>query len=454
MYIRTQQLLKPAGYTWDAGGKFVPITARTHVKHKDTAMAWSISAWAMAVFCACTVTTSVQAQFGLDKVKVDVNKAKETKVEVDFTKEKDRHVDQQRERSRSTENNRSNTSSQHTSGAQTANDGEPGIADLDWSSQPFPPSVAWYSLLGDDCLRLDPVAGTMQLHGMQIGFLPTRYKDGKPVDYFTGSKRSASLIWAYVTRRGAPNDIVGRYYFDASPHDLPFYDMKMKFLVSETGPYSEGAYDLLFYVGGKHIYTFPFEISKLTTDDPYASVKTLYFLEGAWEDWGRAEFNSGGDFLFSFYCQDRSFNIKNQSNVNMYRHLQAQMRLYKGKQLLGMKDVIEANYKDIKWFDYRLTNTEWKLISNPFWGIPGLPSAKDRSGQNYLMKEDMGDGDYTVEIKHRDPETKKEWTDVYSFTMKNGRFLPDPLADRKLNSNTLTFVEQGPTMTYVRKKRK
>jgi hypothetical protein len=230
--------------------------------------------------------------------------------------------------------------------------------------------------------------------------------------------------------------------------------MKMKFLVSETGPYSEGAYDLLFYVGGKHIYTFPFEISKLTTDDPYASVKTLYFLEGAWEDWGRAEFNSGGDFLFSFYCQDRSFNIKNQSNVNMYRHLQAQMRLYKGKQLLGMKDVIEANYKDIKWFDYRLTNTEWKLISNPFWGIPGLPSAKDRSGQNYLMKEDMGDGDYTVEIKHRDPETKKEWTDVYSFTMKNGRFLPDPLADRKLNSNTLTFVEQGPTMTYVRKKRK
>ncbi|HCN04464.1 MAG TPA: hypothetical protein DIS79_02505, partial [Bacteroidetes bacterium] len=69
----------------------------------------------------------------------------------------------------------------------------------------------------------------------------------------------------------------------------------------------------------------------------------------------------------------------------------------------------------------------------------------------FLTKEDLSDGSYRLEVQFRDTTEKRNWKDTYAFTVRSGKIVPDPKADRKSHTDPLTFLEQGPKMFYFRK---
>ena len=48
--------------------------------------------------------------------------------------------------------------------------------DLDFSTQPFMPTITMQSLLSDECLMYNAVKGELRISGLEVGFLPTRTK--------------------------------------------------------------------------------------------------------------------------------------------------------------------------------------------------------------------------------------------------------------------------------------
>ena len=51
---------------------------------------------------------------------------------------------------------------------------KPSEVDLDFESEPYPPSIAWASLLSEDCWYFNPTSGEMKLNNLQVSFLPKK----------------------------------------------------------------------------------------------------------------------------------------------------------------------------------------------------------------------------------------------------------------------------------------
>jgi hypothetical protein len=95
-------------------------------------------------------------------------------------------------------------------------------------------------------------------------------------------------------------------------------------------------------------------------------------------------------------------------------------------------------------------NGRWVRNQNAFYAYPPVNRRiNDNHSHDYIYTKDMIDGNYTIETEIFKPSGVVK--SKYAFTFKDGKVVPTQRADRALNADNLTLIEQGPNFFYVRK---
>jgi hypothetical protein len=325
--------------------------------------------------------------------------------------------------------------------------------DLDLSSQPALPTVAWYSLLDRECLMFDIAKGELRLSNIEVAFLPKKTKTGADVDYEKyldpqGVNPPSPPLRVDVVE-ASTGAFKGQQYFTAQPYITPFHTMKamssyLNFFPIQT-TLKEGSYELRFFAGTSHFYTFPFRVEKQTNPDPYSPVKDFYFLRGPWEEWGHMEVDNTGEVKFSFYSTERTTTIKSQSSWDDVKTIQVQTRLFRNSKQIAVYGINNDTTEPV-WTDRVDRNGTWTKHTIQLFTYPGNPQ-----NRKLLQKEALTDGSYLVDVRVKDPATGKVSTQKYPFVVRGGAFVPAAKADRAQHTDPLTFLEQGTSCRYVKR---
>jgi hypothetical protein len=319
----------------------------------------------------------------------------------------------------------------------------------DFSTANFPPAVAWFDLLDSERFRFDITKGEIRLNGIHVSFLPTKSKDGKDINY----RPSLSTSKGYENMQppirvdiidAATGALKGQQFFKVEDYIAPF---KKMVLVEEFGgdyfPFfanvKEGSYEIRFFLGKSHFYTFPFQVEKKTNPDAYAVVKDLYFLKGAWEDWARIQFDEqSGDLLPSIYLTERNLDIKGPNHWD---------------DTVPMKGLIKISRNGTLVATYgQTTNSGDFNPSNGKWTRCQFLTFKAGSNDRETFKKaDLKDGNYVMDVNIKNPKNGKTVIAKYGFTVKGGAILPHPKADRNQNKDPLSILEQGKEFIYFKK---
>ena len=322
---------------------------------------------------------------------------------------------------------------------------KPSEVDLDFASEPFPPAIAWASLLSGGSWYFNITTGEMKLDNIQVSFLPKKAKDGTPVRYESYSNKTPLLRMEVWDTKA--NVLKNTMHYEAKQGTLPFYDMKV-LEGYDYKPYvalTEGSYELRFWAGIKHFYTFPFRVEKQSNPDPYAPVHDFYFLKGPWQDWGRVEFGPDGHFIFNYYLTHETTTIVNQAQWDAKREYKFLVKLYRDGKIVAAHS-LQNSGSGFEEGDIQTHNGKWERSDCTFHKYPvARPGNRD-----FFMKSDMKDGNYTVELWLKSLDGK-ETTHKYGFTVKDGAIVPPAQADRAQNPDPLQFLEQGPGRFYVKK---
>lgn len=319
----------------------------------------------------------------------------------------------------------------------------------DFSTANFPPAVAWFDLLDNERFRFDITKGELRLMALHVAFLPTKSKDGKDIIY----RPSLSSSKGYENLRPPVRaDIVdattgalkGQQFFKVEDYIPPF---KKMVLVEEFGgdyfPFwvnvKEGNYEVRFYLGKSHFYTFPFQVEKKTNPDAYAPVKDLYFLKGAWEDWARIQFDErSGEVLPSIYLTERNLDIKSPTNWDDTVPMRGLVKISRNGTLV-------ATYgQTTNSGDFNPDNGKWTRCQF-------LAYKAGSNDREMFTKADMKDGNYVMDVNIKNPKNGKSVVAKYGFTVKGGVILPHSKADRSQNKDPLTVLEQGKEFYYFKK---
>jgi hypothetical protein len=317
--------------------------------------------------------------------------------------------------------------------------------ELDFESEPFAPSIAWASLLSGGCWYFNATNGQMKLNNIEVSFLPKKAKDGTPVSYESYSNKTPLLrmeVWDTKS-----NTLKETMHYEAKLATAPFYEMEVlegydyKSFVTLTA----GSYELRFWAGTKHFYTFSFEVEKETNPDPYAPVHDFYFLKGPWQDWGRVEFGPDGHFIFNYYLTHRTTTVVNQAQWDAKREYKYLVKLYRDGKMVAAHSLPNSG-SGFEENDIQTHNGKWERKDCTFHKYPvAKPGSRD-----FFLKADMKDGNYTVELWLKSLDGV-ESTHKYAFTVKSGAIVPPAQADRAQNPDPLRFLEQGPGRFYVKK---
>ena len=322
---------------------------------------------------------------------------------------------------------------------------------IDWSNQKFMPAVSMSSLLANDGLRLE-LDGKFKINSLEISFLPKSDAKGNPIDY-NPYKRSDMVLVAELYGSQSEN-ILHTFYFTVNPVSRPFSLMtcihRPRDDMHQETILTEGNYSLIFKVGGKEVHAFSFDVKKEINDDAYASMSELYFLDGAWRNVGRLSYNeyaSEKPLFFEFYILNNTTNVENEHRPNQRAEIQ-----YSFKVLRDGK-VVAASY----------VNSDGKITKSAgegrrgYWNLAGsqltkYPAKMDRNGarNEYFTEDDLVDGTYKIQLEreHFDGTTS---TDNYSFTVKSGKVVPLPEANRTSHKDWKTLIEQGPKYSFVKR---
>lgn len=319
----------------------------------------------------------------------------------------------------------------------------------DFSTANFPPAVAWFDLLDTDLFRFNITNGEIRLNGIHVSFLPTKTKDGKDINYRPSLSSSKGYENLQPPMRAdivdaATGALKGQKFFKVEDYIPPF---KKMVLVEEFGgdyfPFfanvKEGSYEIRFFLGKSHFYTFPFQVEKKTNPDAYAPVKDLYFLKGVWEDWARIQFDErSGEVSPSIYLTERNLDIKSPTNWDDTVPM-------KGLVKISRNGTLVATYgQTTNSGDFNPENGEWTRCQF-------LTFKAGSNDRETFKKADLKDGNYVMDVNIKNPKNGKTVIAKYGFTVKGGAILPHPKADRNQNKDPLSVVEQGKEFYYFKK---
>ena len=323
---------------------------------------------------------------------------------------------------------------------------KPSTVDLDFDSEPFAPSIAWSDLLSSESWYYNITNGQMKLNNIQVSFLPKKTKSGAAVQYESYNNPTPLLrmeVWDTKT-----NTIKETMHYEAKPAVAPFYDMSVLegYDYKAYATLGEGSYELRFWAGTRHFYTFPFLVEKKTNPDPYAPVHDFFFIKGPWADWGRVEFGPDGHFIFNNYMTYETTTVPNAVRWDINKEYKYLVKLYRDGKMVAAHSLPNSG-TGFNEGDLQLSNGKWKNFDGTLHFFPRRNSA---GAQEFFMKSDMKDGNYTVEVWLKDKEGV-ETTYKYGFAVKNSTIVSAEKADRALNKDPLQFLEQGPGRWFVKR---
>lgn len=312
----------------------------------------------------------------------------------------------------------------------------------DFSTSNLSPAVAWFDLLDEALFRFDITKGEIRLNGLHVSFLPTKTKEGKDINY----RPSLSMDMHPPLRAdivdASTGALKGQQFFKAEDYIPPF---KKLVLVEEYGgdffPFyanvKEGNYEIRFFVGKSHFYTFPFKVEKKTNPDAYATVKDFYFLHGPWEEWGRIQFDErDGQMTGNIYLTEQKTDVKNHTAWDEFKQLNMVAKITRNGVLVATFGINP--------------NTTHPTTLNGKWTRFQFLTYKAGTNE-YFTKADLKDGNYIMETNVKDPKSGKSSVSKYGFTVKGGVIQSHPKADRNQNKDPLTVLEQGKEFYYIKK---
>jgi len=318
--------------------------------------------------------------------------------------------------------------------------------ELDFDSEPFKAAVSWKSLLSEQSRYFNATNGEFKLNNLDVSFLPKKTKSGQDVKYESYNNPTPLLRMDVID--AATKEVKGTLYYGAAQTTPPFHNMS---LIEKQGmPYSvkltEGSYELHFWAGTTHFYTFPIRVEKLTNSDPYAPVSTFYHLKGAWEEWGYVDFGPDGHFIFNFYHTYQTTQVENAARWDVRKAYKYMVKVNRDGKMVGVHQ-LSSSSTEPQWGDIQADNCVWKKYDMTFHAYP--PPSSGPNNRPFLLKDNLKDGEYTVEVFLKEEKTNKETNYKYAFTVKNGSIVPADKADRSKNTDMLQFLEQGRTRFYV-----
>lgn len=272
----------------------------------------------------------------------------------------------------------------------------------------------------------------LRLNGVQAVFLPD--PNSGNTSFYPYDPEKGGQLWATLsdgsgkelyTLRFFAEDIKAPYWLLSSytlykaGSDQPIYDEQMDLSAM-------GDFVLDFYLESGKFYTFPFSVSKVASDDPFAGSDT-YFLDGPWSDWAYFfYYDAKPDQSLLFKAWLRHKTVENQVTVVPMLEIKRG-----GKLFCTSRENIT----------YRLKKT-W----NRFEFTLNFPM-QGTSGGGYVKARDLlaNDGEYTATLL-LDGRKQGSW----KFSVKGGKLVPHPRADRK-TADPLTFVEGGRDAFWYQK---
>lgn len=178
-----------------------------------------------------------------------------------------------------------------------------------------------------------------------------------------------------------------------------------------------GDYVLDFYLPEEHFYTFPFRISKVGGDDPFAE-KDRWLIDGDWEDWAY--------FYYTDADPEKSLQFKvwlRNKSAGDPRSVKPKLEIHGPSGLVCVgRDITLTLRPD--WVRY-----EFDMIF-PMEGTSGGAYFKAKD----LLKQD---GQY-----HLDFKLNQEDYGTWAFAIQNGKFVPAGRTVRG-EADPLTFIEGG-----------
>ncbi|MBL7779672.1 MAG: hypothetical protein JNM22_00555 [Saprospiraceae bacterium] len=325
----------------------------------------------------------------------------------------------------------------------------PSDIELDFESQPFQPAITWASLLNQSNWYYNITNGEFYVNNLEAIFLPQKTKSGASVGYASYSNPTPILRLEVIDV--ATGAIKGTLHYEAKPYILPLYNVVQ--LTGRNYAFSvnlkEGQYELRFWAGTKVFYTYQFSVEKKNNPDPYAPVHDLYFLKGPWENWGRVEYGPDKDFIFSFYYTDVNTAITNQANWDLVKPYDFMIKLYRDGKMAGAYRIQNVG-NGMEPGNIQVRNGKWGRFDATLYAYPVVATGTGAGSKKFLKKEDLKDGNYTLDVLLKDKDGK-ESTLQYTFVVKGGAILPSEKADRNVHKDPLTYLEQGPDYFYVKR---
>ncbi|MCE7996807.1 MAG: hypothetical protein HEP71_32905 [Roseivirga sp.] len=342
--------------------------------------------------------------------------------------------------------------------------------EFDLGSQRFAPVMEFQSLLSN--LNLDPQTGVFTTVGLlNAYFLPAEDKDGNLADYNSNANDpDQMLIRADIINMSGGAEKVASFHYMAqkvnrviTPIELKSgYGSKNRF-VTKTELKSPGAYEMRFYLAGQHFYTYPFEVIKTESDDPYSPVEAMYTLGGSWEDLALLQVNSndkgpGHRLNFQPLLAYRGFHVRSgREDLQLNGEAQRKVVLKRREKAIGTFRFEESKGDDIfgdkyvpAFDDFSLRVGREDVTSGllPFQKVPRVETA----GEREVLMEDLTDGDYSIELSVKGMSDRPDFTKVYHFSVSNGKVRPLARADRSRHNDPLTLIETGRDLVIISSK--
>ncbi|MEM8527537.1 MAG: hypothetical protein AAGG68_23045 [Bacteroidota bacterium] len=340
----------------------------------------------------------------------------------------------------------------------TGKSGATKTVELDFESKSRMPAVAWYSLL--DAVRLSLDGKLTMAADLDVYFLPNKTVSGQTVN-FRSNYMHEIVLWADVVD-AATQEKKGTIHFIAYDHNVghPKSTIEQKTGTSQDEftdfvQLKDGKYELQFFAGDTHYYTFPFEVIKKTSANAYSAMSEMYFLEGSnlWKDYAYIkmtydEAHNQNVLNFSYYVGNEDTNVKDASRPDETLPAEYNAIVKRGNQLIGTHywgANGKAQYQPSLQLHGDSQRGRWLKNSRDLSVYPRRNSS-DRP-QQVSLEADLKDGSYTIEvsIKLKDQPLEKR---IFPFTVKGGRI--QSLAETK-SKDSKRVLEQGPEIIFLKR---
>lgn len=339
--------------------------------------------------------------------------------------------------------------------------------ELNYSEHRFAPVMEFQSLLSN--LSLNPETGVFTTVGLlNAYFLPSKDKSGNLADYSSkANDPDQTLIRADIVNVSGGDKTVATFHYMAqkvnrviTPIDLiSGYGSKNRF-VKETELKQAGDYEMRFYLLDEPFYAFAFQVVETKSDDPYSPIGAIYTLGGDWEAQALLQVNSDDNgakhqLRFQPILAYRGFHIRSgRESLQLNGEAERKVVLKRGANVIGTfhfeeskgEDVFEDKYVPaFDDFNLRVGREDISSGVRAFQKVPKVETAGERN----LLMEDLTDGNYTVEMTVKGMSDRPDFTKTYHFTVRNGKVLPSPKANRSKHQNPLTLIESGRDFVVI-----